>query len=482
MRKRLEKHEEGLAVLDLIVSGGLVVTPTGKLQLDLAIKDGMIVGLYESGSSDVAAHRTFDATNQLVVPGGIDPHVHCDWPVHDPRTGGMTTTEGPGVVSEAALLGGTTTLVDFVTVPSDQSIQQAIATKEDAWTANSRCDFGLHLILQGRLATDTLGQVREAVESGFVSLKVFTTNIWPRLTGRRIDFGSLWELMRISAGSGSVIAVHAEDDELVMYMHEVLDREGRMGFEHLAEAHSAMSEDLAFRRVLGLASHTEGARLYMMHVSAALGVEAIAEYRQRGVAVTGETLPQYALHTSDDYHTHDGMKYHTYPSLKGVADCDALWAGMRDGVISTLATDELCTSYELKTAGRRIDNVVGGNTGVQPRMAIAYTEMVVNRQFPVQRFVELTSTNAAKVLGMYPRKGTIAVGSDADLAIIDTTVDRPITVGDLRESDYTPWEGWRVKAWPTATVLRGEVVAERGQLGPFRPGHLVPRRMGTDWL
>lgn len=471
-----------MALLDLIVSGGLVVTDTGESHLDLAIKDGIIVGVYQSGGIESEAHRTLDATNRLVVPGGIDPHVHCDWPVHDPRTGGTTTTEGPAVVSEAALRGGTTTLVDFATVSPNQNVQQAIAEKEGKWAAHSRCDFGLHVILQGRLTPDTLGQVREAIESGFVSFKVFTTNIWPRLTGRRIDYGSLWELMKISAEKGSVIAVHAEDDELVMYMHEVLNREGRTGYEHLAEAHSAMSEDLAFRRVLGLASHTEGARLYMMHVSAALGVRAIDEYRQRGIAVTGETLPQYALHTSDDYQTPDGMKYHTYPSLKGADDCEALWAGMRDGLISTLATDELCTSYELKTSGRRIDNVVGGNTGVQPRMSIAYTETVVNRHFPVRKFVQLTSTNAAKVFGMYPRKGTIAVGSDADLAVIDTTVDRLITAGDLCESDYSPWEGWRVRAWPSSTVLRGEVVVEDGQFGRPQRGQLVPRRMGTQWV
>lgn len=459
-----------------------MATATSVIRVDISVKGGTIVGLNTPGPDLDEAAAYLDATSMLVVPGGIDPHVHCDWPVHDPRTGAQALTAGPGTVSRAALCGGTTTLVDFATVGPDDDLLEAVAAKEATWNQGGHCDYGLHVLLQGRLSPTTLGQAAEAVDSGFVSLKVFTTNIWPRLTGRRIDFGSLWELLQLSAGKQAVIAVHAEDDELVMYMHEVLERAGRTHFRHLDEVHSSLSEDLAFRRVLSLAKHVEGARLYMMHVSAATGVEAIADYRQQGVAVTGETLPQYLLHTADDYDEPDGMKYHTYPSLKEAEDGDRLWAGMRAGTITTLATDELCTSYDLKTAGRRIDDVVGGNTGVEPRLAVTYTEAVVRRGFTIGQFVNLTSTNAARVLGMYPKKGVIAIGSDADLAVLNTGAERVITATDLHESDYTPWEGWTVNAWPVATVLRGEVVFRDGQLLADRGGSLVPRKLGEAWV
>jgi dihydropyrimidinase len=452
------------------------------MPLDISVKDGTIVGLNAPGAELNQARAYLDATSKLVVPGGIDPHVHCDWPVHDPRTGTQALTAGPDIVSAAALCGGTTTLVDFATVGPEDDLLDAVAAKEATWNLAGHCDYGLHILLQGRLSPAVLGQASEAVESGYVSLKVFTTNIWPRLTGRRIDFGSLWELLQLSADKQAVIAVHAEDDELVMYMHDVLERAGRTHFRHLDEVHSSLSEDLAFRRVLSLARHVEGARLYMMHVSAATGVEAIADYRSQGVAVTGETLPQYLLHTARDYDEPDGMKYHTYPSLKEAEDVATLWAGMEAGTITTLATDELCTSYDLKTAGRRIDNVVGGNTGVEPRLAVTFTEAVVRRGFTIGQFVDLTSTNAARVLGMYPQKGVIAVGSDADLAVLDTGVTRIVTATDLHESDYTPWEGWTVNAWPVATVLRGEVVVRDGLLLADRGGQLVRRQLGDIWV
>src|SRR5207249_131016 len=148
--------------------------------------------------------------------------------------------------------------------------------------------------------------------------------------------------------------------------------------------------------------------LYMVHVSAGLGVEAIAQARASGAPVYGETLHQYALHTADDYLQDDGMKYHTYPSLKSREDADALWRGIGTRDLSTFATDELCTTYAIKTAGTRVDNVTGGNTGVEPRMAIVFDQMVNKRRQGLGRFVDVTSTNAARILGLYPQKGVIA--------------------------------------------------------------------------
>jgi dihydropyrimidinase len=234
-------------------------------------------------------------------------------------------------------------------------------------------------------------------------------------------------------------------------------------FEHLAEVHNALSEELSFRRVIRLAENVPGAALYMMHTSAASGVEAIAESRAKGFPVYGETLHQYLMFTAEDYARPNGQIYHTYPSLKTKADQTALWQAMVDGHINCVATDEVCCTLAVKTQGVRIDDTTGGNSGVEPRLAVMYTQMVAERGWSIERFVELTSTNAARIMGMYPRKGAIAVGADADLTVLDPGAARTVRKEDLHESDYSPWEGQEVAAWPTVTILRGEVVVENGE-------------------
>jgi dihydropyrimidinase len=213
-------------------------------------------------------------------------------------------------------------------------------------------------------------------------------------------------------------------------MYAKLIREGRVAFEHLAEVHNQLSEDLSFRRVLRLAESLPGTALYMMHVSAATGVTAIADARARALPIYGETLHQYLNYSVEDYKRPNGQIYHTYPSLKSAEDQKALWAGAAGGAIHCIATDELCCTLKDKTIGTRIDDVTGGNSGVEPRLAVMYAEMVVRRGYSLARYVDLVSTNAAKIMGLYPRKGAIAVGSDADITILDPTrrgkIRRPI--------------------------------------------------------
>jgi dihydropyrimidinase len=200
----------------------------------------------------------------------------------------------------------------------------------------------------------------------------------------------------------------------------------------------------------------------MMHVSAATGVAAIAEARAKGLPVYGESLHQYMLYTAEDYRRPNGQIYHTYPSLKSKEDQKALWDGTVSGAINCVATDELCCSLAMKTAGRRIDDTTGGNSGVEPRLAVMYTEMVTRRGYSLPRYVDLIATNAAKIMGLYPRKGAIAPGSDADVTILDPTRRGRIRKEDLHESDYSPWEGHDIFAWPVVTILRGKVMVEDG--------------------
>jgi dihydropyrimidinase len=173
--------------------------------------------------------------------------------------------------------------------------------------------------------------------------------------------------------------------------------------------------------------------------------------------------------------------YHTYPSLKSRADQDALWAGMGDGTLQTVATDEVCCSLKVKTQGRRIDDTTGGNVGVEPRVSLMYTEMVGRRGYSLEKFVDRVSTNAAKIMGLYPRKGALAPGSDADIAVLDPGRATTIRKEMLHEQDYTPWEGHEVHVWPSLTVLRGKIVVENGTFsGDLKDGKFLPRKISEE--
>jgi dihydropyrimidinase len=218
-------------------------------------------------------------------------------------------------------------------------------------------------------------------------------------------------------------------------------------------------------------------------VSAGTGVGAIAEARRKALPVYGETLHQYLLFSQDDYRRPNGQIYHTYPSLKSVDDQKALWHGTANDVIHCVATDELCCSLKDKTVGTRIDDTTGGNSGVEPRLGVMYAEMVTRRGYSLRRYVDLVSTNAAKIMGLYPRKGAIAVGSDADITILDPTRRGKVRAADLHETDYTPWEGHDIFAWPVVTILRGKVMVENGRyLASPNDGRYLKRRIPPEIL
>jgi dihydropyrimidinase len=451
-------------MLDLTITGSLVATPQGAGFYDVGIKRDKIVAVQPAGTLDGDTGRVVHAAGRIAVPGGIDPHIHADFPLLDAQGSAYGRSADAEQVSRAALFGGTTTWVDFVYVSPGGHVQQAIDEREARWHGRSHSDYCFHIALHGKVPPAVLQQLPEVIQGGYPSIKIYTTDVMPSRRGRKMDFGSLWEVLQVTAKNGGIAAIHAEDDDLVMHMYERLTREGRTSFRHMPEVHSTMSEDLSFRRVIRLAEHVEGAALYIMHVSSAAGVEAIAEARSSGFPIYGETLHQYTLFDSDAYERPNGQIYHTYPSLKTRADGRALWAAMGSGVIQTVATDGICTSLDVKIHGERIDDTVGGSAGVEARMGIIYTEAVVQRGLPLTTFVDITSANAARLLGLYPRKGAIAPGSDADIVLIDPTVRRTLSMADLHESDYSPWQGWEIAGWPVVTILRGKVVVEDGKI------------------
>ena len=470
-------------MFDLIIQGGDVVTPRGIVRGDVAVAGETIAAITAAGSSSAgSAKRVIDAAGHVVMPGGIDPHVHLHhvWIKPD---GTPLVTAGPEQVGRAALFGGTTTFIDFAYWRDGMSALQAIETRDKDFVGKSPCDWAYHIMLHSEPPPEFSGQLAEAIQAGYPTLKIFTTNILPSRSGRMIDFGDIWEAFQVLAKEGGLGVIHAEDNDIVMHMYAKLIRQGRVGFENLAEVHNQLSEDLSFRRILRLAQSVPGTALYMMHVSAGTGVAAIAEARGKGLPIYGETLHQYLVYSANDYKRPNGQIYHTYPSLKSEEDQEALWHGTANDTIHCIATDELCCTIKDKTIGNRIDDTTGGNSGVEPRLGVMYTEMVTRRGYSLSQYVDLVSSNAAKIMGLYPKKGAIAVGSDADIAILDPTRRGKVRAADLHETDYTPWEGHDILAWPVTTILRGKVMVENGQyFGYPQDGRYLKRRISPKTL
>jgi len=466
-------------MFDLIVSGGTVVMPASTEAVDIGVSGGRIAAIGAPGSlAAVGAARVVDAAGQIVIPGGIDPHIHAGMPIVGGPSNEDVFSAGPDQVSRAALHGGTTTLLDFALCLPDMPLQQSIEARQREFAGSCYCDYGFHLMLRGTQTPALLDALPEAVQAGHATVKIFTTDIRPLNQGRMVKFGDIWEVLKVLARSGGLAAIHAEDNDIVMHMYEKLIREERTGFENLAEVHSTLSEDLSFNRVIRLAENIEGAALYMVHVSAAAGVAAIAASRARGFPIYGETLHQYLLYTAEDYKRPGGQMYHTYPSLKFAEDQRALWEATDHGAIQAIATDEVCCPLKVKLQGSRIDDTTGGNSGVEPRLSLMYTHIVEKQGRSLADFTGLVATNAAKIMGLYPKKGALAVGSDADIVLLDPRAGRVLRAADLRETDYTPWEGHAVAAWPSMTILRGKVMVENGNfLAAPSDGQFLPRKI-----
>ena len=292
-----------------------------------------------------------------------------------------------------------------------------------------------------------------------------------------VGTGHLHDLMETIQRLGAMLLVHSEDDDMVQHMYRKLTEEERTEWWNMPLVHSNESEDVSFRRVLRVAEWT-GSPVYFVHVSAKQGVDAIAEARAKGMPVYGETLHNYCCFSAENYREENGMKYHTYPSLKSEEDRLSLWNGIVNGGLSTMATDEYCTTWDVKIAGRTISDVTGGHNGAETRVGITYSEGVSKRGMTLQRFVDVTSANAAKIMGLYPRKGVIAPGSDADLVLIDPSIKRRLTGSDFHITDYSIWDGFDIEGWPVMTILRGTVVVENGEFsGTLGDGQFLRRKV-----
>ncbi|MBT4515994.1 MAG: amidohydrolase family protein [Chloroflexi bacterium] len=463
-------------MLDITITGGTVVTPSGASVMDVHIADGVVSAVTLPGTEGFEASRTIDATGKIVIPGGIEPHAHIGGPRQPERSGAEP-------VSKAAIFGGTTTVLDFATQVQGHDLLHAVDEAEERWKGHGYTDYAYHPIFGHRANETAIGQIPELVQSGIPSFKIFTTSIRPpspQMEDRQTDFGRLGAIMEQVSSNGGMLLVHSEDDEMVHYNYERAEAEGKYEWWRMNDVHSRESEDVSFRRVTRLAE-LKSCPVYFVHVSAIEGIREVARARAAGMPVYGETLHNYATFSAANYREENGMKYHTYPSLKDEADGQALWQALVDGTLSTVATDLVSTTWEEKIRFKTVADVTGGHNGIETRVGIAYTEGVANRGMTLQQFVNITSANAARIFGMYPRKGAIAPGSDADITIIDPLINRKLTMDDLHLEDYSIWEGFDVAGWPTTTLLRGKVAVDGGKLlGSAGDGQFLKRSISSE--
>jgi dihydropyrimidinase len=463
-------------MLDITISGGTVVTPSGARVTDVHIADGVIAAVTMPGAEGFEAALTIDASGLIVVPGGVEPHAHVGGPRQPERSGAEA-------VSKAAIFGGTTTVLDFATQVPGHDLLHAVDEAADRWNGQGYTDYAYHPIFGHRADETAIAQIPELVQAGIPSFKIFTTSIRPpspQMEDRKTDFGRLGTIMEQVSANGGMLLVHSEDDEMVHYNYERAEAEGNYEWWHMNKVHSRESEDVSFRRVTRLAE-LKSCPVYFVHVSAIEGIQEVARARSLGMPVYGETLHNYASFSAANYREENGMKYHTYPSLKDEADGQALWQALVDGSLSTVATDLVSTTWEEKIRFKTVADVTGGHNGIETRVGIAYTEGVANRGMTLEQFVNITSANAAKIFGMYPQKGAIAPGSDADITIIDPSIKRKLTMDDLHLEDYSIWEGFDIAGWPVTTLLRGKVAVGAGKLlGSAGDGQFIKRSISSD--
>ena len=474
-------------MLDLIIRGGRVVTPGGVGIMDVGVQGEQIAYVAAQGSFEVEASRTIDATGKIVLPGGIEPHTHIGIPVPKVWAGrSEVITQPPEAASRAAAFGGVTTFVDFAgnlaitpgDTPSVDPIMTQVEERRNAFAGHSYTDLAFHFILGGEVPPTTIGEIGEAIQAGVASFKIFTT-----FHAIRCPYGHLWEIFQQVAKHGGIMAVHAEDDDIVTYMEAKLKREGMDQGYNLHLAHNNISEDIAFRRIIRLAQHTETG-VYFVHTTAKEGVAAVAEARNQQLPIYGEALHNYLEFTCEDYKKPGGTAIHTYPAIKFPEDRDSLQQGLVDGPMCTTATDEYTTHKDVKLSGNTIESVCGGHNGIETRMPVTYTKLVATGRISLERFADITATNAAKILGMYPQKGAIAVGSDADIVLFDPDLNKKLTLDDLHaDSDYSIWEGFECRGYPIMTILRGKVIVEDGKLaGSSSDGKWLQRKVAPGVL
>jgi dihydropyrimidinase len=448
-----------------LIRNGKIVTAVDEYLADILIEDGRVrtIGANITVGGDVPVH---DASGHLVLPGGVDVHTHLDWDFGSART---VDTFGTG--TKAAAFGGTTTVVDFANQTRGQSLLAGLADWQKR-AASACVDVGAHMIVLD-VTPQALADMRLLIQrEGVTSFKLFTA--YPDVL--MVDDGALFKALRVAGGDGAMTCVHAENGPVIQVLVEEAVARGQAAPKYHAVTRPPLLEGEATHRAIRLAE-LAGAPLYIVHLSAADALAEVTQARDRGLPVHAETCPHYLFLTVADYDRpgFDGAKYVMTPPLRDRGHQDALWRGLRTDDLQVVSTDHCPFCFNEQPYGMRSSKQQGRDTfskipngapGIETRLPLIFDGGVRQHGLSLNRFVELTSTAPAKLFGLFPRKGTIAVGSDADIVLFDPTESWTIRAAEHHSRvDYTLFEGREVQGRVKKVFLRGQLIVD-----------------GADWL
>ncbi len=459
--------------MDLVIKNGTVVTPSDVCQADVGITDGRIAQIADHIPEE---GRVIDAKGCYVCPGGVDIHTHIDSVLH-----GMRTVDDWYYASLGAAAGGTTTVVDFPLQPAGQSLRATIEERIEAASKLSLVDFAFAPIVT-QFTDDTYAEIPGLIRDGHTSFKTFMYYDW------KIDDYNLARLLDVVGSNGGIVGIHCENAGTIDYLGAKAIAEGRTGPEWHAPTRPVSTETEASARVLAAAAELQ-VPVWIVHMSAGPAVRELARARAEGVCAYGETMLHF-LCLDESYYARPGLeplKAVVTPPLRPASHQEMLWDGLRCGTLSTVGSDHCAFPYKDKirlyeTRGKKFNMIPHGAPGIETRLPMLFAEGVSEGRISVSKFVEVIAANPARLAGIYPQKGALMPGSDADIVIIDP--DRKVTMGTAMlhgKTDYTLFEGWELQGYPVATLSRGtvlfengELVAERGRGQALKRGPFIP--------
>jgi dihydropyrimidinase len=447
---------------DTIIRNGSVVTATDTFVADVAISDGKISAIGDSLPIENVSHL-FDAAGKLVLPGGIDVHTHLDMPF-----GGTTSADDFETGTRAAAFGGTTTLIDFAIQYKGQSLRQAFDTWMGKASNKAVCDYAFHCIVTD-VSGGQLSEMNDLVQEGVTSFKLFMA--YPGVF--MLDDGSIFKALQRTSKNGGLVCMHAENGSAIDVIVQQALAEGKKAPKYHALTRPTTAEAEATARAIALAEMA-GAPIYIVHLSCNDALEKVREARDRGLPVYAETCPQYLYLSIENFDApgFEGAKYVFTPPLREKWHQEKLWNGLKRDHLQVVSTDHCPFCFkEQKELGRDdFTKIPNGGPGIEHRMSLIYSGGVASGRFSANRFVELVSTTPAKLFGLYPRKGTVAVGSDADLVIFDPKRKHTISAKTHHmRVDYSMFEGIQVTGMPDVVFSRGRIVVDREKF-VGRPG------------
>lgn len=456
---------------DLAVRGGRVVLAEGTLQADVLVADGKVVAVGHHPGAAARARRVIDAEGKYVLPGLLDSHVHFNTPFR-----GTATRDDFYSGSRAAVHGGVTTYIDFAVQHQGADLHSSIASRRAEADPDTVVDYALHVLLTDPNKA-ALSQIGEVIDAGLPSIKLFMA--FGR-EGMKVNDGAILDIMRAVAEHDGIVAVHSENNEVAEWRTDRLRQAGKTAASYYPQSRPRHIEHEAIRRVL-LFRDIAGARYYGFHLSIAEGVAEFRRARSAGLPVYTETCTHYLVLDERVYARPDGANYVCSPPLRTAADNEALWQGIAEGVISTVTADHTAWDLEQKrSGGGSYLGIPHGLPGVEMRLPVLHTHGVGKGRISMEKLVDLTSTALARIWGLYPHKGTLLPGADADLVVFDPKARWRVDPARLHMPvDWSPYAGWELEGRVESVFSRGRPVLEAGQFrGERGAGRFLPRSYG----